>query len=51
MGLFGWTFLAMFVLKLTHYIDWSWYVVTSPLWAGFLVVFSIVVFKILIGAK
>ena len=25
-------FLFFLVLKLTHYIDWSWWWVTAPLW-------------------
>jgi hypothetical protein len=25
-------FLIFLVLKLTHYIDWSWWWVTAPLW-------------------
>jgi hypothetical protein len=29
-------------LKLTGYIDWSWWWVLSPLWIGFVVGFSIV---------
>lgn len=28
-------FVVFLVLKLTHYIDWSWWWVTSPLWIGF----------------
>jgi len=31
-GIFGATFLVFLVLKLTGYIDWSWWWVTSPLW-------------------
>jgi hypothetical protein len=27
-------FFVFLVLKLTHYIDWSWWIVTSPLWGG-----------------
>jgi hypothetical protein len=30
-------------LKLTHYIDWSWWWVLSPLWIGVLVVLAILV--------
>lgn len=25
------------ILKLTEKIDWSWWIVTSPIWGGFLV--------------
>ena len=28
--------LVFMVLKLTHYIDWSWVWVLSPLWLGWL---------------
>jgi hypothetical protein len=26
------------LMKLTHYIDWSWWWVTAPLWIPFIVV-------------
>lgn len=33
---FGGALTVLFVgLKLTHYIDWSWWWVLSPLWIGF----------------
>lgn len=28
---------AFIVLKLTGYIDWSWWYVTLPLWLGFVI--------------
>lgn len=28
-------------LKLTGYIDWSWWWVTAPLWGGFALVFTV----------
>ena len=31
-GLLGATFLVFLVLKLTGYIDWSWWWVTAPIW-------------------
>jgi hypothetical protein len=31
-GLPGMTFLVLLVLKLTGYIEWSWLLVTLPLW-------------------
>jgi hypothetical protein len=37
-GLSGALFLVFLVLKLTGYIDWSWFYVTLPLWAGLAVV-------------
>lgn len=44
-------FLIFLVLKLTHYIDWSWWLITAPLWlpvilAGtFLIIISWVNYK------
>lgn len=32
MGLGTILFLIFLVLKLTNYIDWSWWLVTAPLW-------------------
>jgi hypothetical protein len=33
-------FLIFLTLKLTNVIDWSWWLVTAPLWGGFAVLFS-----------
>lgn len=33
-GLFGLLGIVFIVLKLTGVIDWSWWLVTMPLWAG-----------------
>ena len=41
MGLGTILFLIFLVLKLTNYIDWSWWWVTSPLWIPFALVLSI----------
>jgi hypothetical protein len=35
-------FLIFLVLKLTNYIDWSWWWVTSPLWISAILVIIIV---------
>lgn len=40
-------FLVFLVLKLTGYIDWSWWWVTAPLWIPFLI-FIVVVIGVLI---
>ena len=40
-GFLGLLTLVFVVLKLTHYIDWSWLWVLSPLWLGQLVVTAI----------
>ena len=36
-------FLIFLVLKLTNYIDWSWWWVTSPLWIGAILLITIIV--------
>ena len=46
MGLGTILFLIFLVLKLTNYIDWSWWWVTSPLWIGALLI-SLVLFIII----
>lgn len=51
LGLGSVLFLIFLVLKLTHYIDWSWWLITAPLWlpvilAGiFLIIISWVNYK------
>ena len=34
-------FLVFLVLKLTNYIDWSWWWVTSPLWIPIVIVLGV----------
>ena len=36
-GFFGLLGIAFIVLKLTGYIDWSWWIVLSPIWGSMLV--------------
>jgi hypothetical protein len=36
-GLGGILFVVFLTLKLTGFIDWSWWWITAPLWAPFLV--------------
>lgn len=43
-GFFGLLTIVFIVLKLTHYIDWSWWWVLSPLWI--LAIIIIVAFSI-----
>jgi len=38
-GIFGMTFILFLGLKITGYIDWSWWLITAPLWGGFLLTF------------
>ena len=33
-GVLGLMFIVFLTLKLTDYIDWSWWWVTAPLWGG-----------------
>lgn len=37
-------------LKLTHYIDWSWWWVLSPLWIGFGVILTILFIVVILAA-
>jgi hypothetical protein len=34
-------FLIFLVLKLTNYIDWSWWWVTAPLWIPLLIILGV----------
>jgi hypothetical protein len=47
-GILGLMFLIFMTLKLTGFINWSWWWVTAPLWGGFalLGLFVLVVFVI-----
>ena len=40
-GVFGLLGVAFVVLKLTGYIDWSWWYVTLPFWGGAAVVLGV----------
>lgn len=48
----GVLFVVFLVLKLIHVIDWSWWWITAPLWAG-LALFAVmfVVGNVLLGAS
>ena len=48
-GFLGLLTLVFIVLKLTHYIDWSWWWVLSPLWLGWLSITAILFVLALIG--
>jgi len=37
-------FLLFTGLKLTGYIDWSWWFVTAPIWGGFVVLLVVFAF-------
>ncbi len=47
-GFFGLMFLILMTLKLTNYIDWSWWWVTAPLWGGFALIFLIVLIVVFV---
>lgn len=46
LGLLG---IAFVVLKLTGYIDWSWWWVTAPLWGGIVVALVFVALMFLVS--
>ncbi len=48
-GVVGLLGTAFVVLKLTGYIDWSWWWVTAPFWGGFAIALAIVVVLILVA--
>lgn len=41
-GFFGLLCIVFIVLKLTGFIDWSWWWVTAPLWGGCIVLLIII---------
>jgi len=49
-GFFGLMFLIFMTLKLTGFIDWSWWWVTAPLWGGFALIFIFIIIVVLIKA-
>jgi len=49
-GFFGLMFLIFMTLKLTGFIDWSWWWVTAPLWGGFVLIFIFILIVALIKA-
>ena len=49
-GVFGLLGVAFVVLKLTGYIDWSWWYVTLPFWGGAAVVLGVLLIDLLFAA-
>jgi hypothetical protein len=47
-GFFGLMFLILMTLKLTNYIDWSWWWVTAPLWGGFVIILIVILIIVFI---
>jgi len=42
-GFFGLLTIVFITLKLTNYIDWSWWWVLSPLWIPFAIIVLVIV--------
>jgi hypothetical protein len=42
--------LIFITLKLTHYIDWSWWYVTAPFWGGAILVYGFILASVVIIA-
>ncbi len=49
-GFCGLLTIAFVILKLTHYIDWSWWWVASPLWIPLAIVIFVFLVYILFKA-
>jgi len=49
-GVFGLLGVAFVVLKLTGYIDWSWWYVTLPFWGGAAVVLGVPLIALIFAA-
>ena len=49
-GFFGLLGIVFITLKLTGFIDWSWWLVTAPLWGGVAVAALVFVIAVLIAA-
>jgi len=47
-GVFGLLGVAFVVLKLTNYIDWSWWYVTLPFWGGIALAIFILIITFLV---
>lgn len=50
-GFFGLLTLILITLKLTGYIDWSWWLVLMPLFVPVIIIFTILVTILLLGAR
>ena len=49
-GFFGLLGIVFITLKLTGFIDWSWWLVTAPLWGGVAAAALVLVIAVLIAA-
>ena len=50
-GFFGLLTLIFITLKLTGYIDWSWWLVLMPLFVPVIIIFTILVIMLVMGAR
>ena len=50
-GFFGLLTLIFITLKLTGYIDWSWWLVLMPLFLPVIIIFTILVIMLVMGAR
>jgi Flp pilus assembly protein TadB len=50
-GFFGLLTLIFITLKLTGYIDWSWWLVLMPLFIPVIIIFTILVIMLVMGAR
>lgn len=50
-GFFGLLTLIFITLKLTGYIDWSWWLVLMPLFIPVIIIFAILAIMFSLGAK
>jgi uncharacterized protein (DUF983 family) len=50
-GFFGLLTIVFITLKLTNYIDWSWWWVLLPLWIPLAIIFAILVIMLVMGAR
>ena len=48
-GFSGILFIVFLILKLTGYIDWSWWWVTAPLWIPFAIAMIYLVFSLAVS--
>ena len=46
-GFFGLLTIVFITLKLTNYIDWSWWWVLSPLWIPFVVIVLVILLLVI----
>lgn len=49
MGLLGWMGILFIGLKLTGFIEWSWWWVLAPFWGGFALVAGVMVIWLVVA--